>query len=120
MSSFKVLYRYVELLAKETVKWFENDYNDLRDGKNGHTQHPEVVTHEHVVKRAIESANQVNQDKSHKDRKCYYAWFAGDGVYKNQHMKAVVKRSFYGKLRVTTAYFTSRINPAEVELWPTK
>ena len=101
----------------DEVVWFEEDYNAVRDGKKDHTGHSEVVTHLEMVKQSIEIPDEVRQDKDYKNRKCYYAWFSGGLDYPMNHMKTVIERTWYGKLRVVTAYFTRYINGKEVTLW---
>lgn len=118
MSLWEVLHTFVEGMASKMVVWYRKDFESIRDGADGkHTGHPELDTHFHVIKRAIETPNEVRQDKNYPDRKCYYAWFTGDNVYKNMHMKAVLGRTFWGKLTVVTAYFTAGLSPQEQTIW---
>ena len=119
MSLREIFYIFTEGRNKRKVVWFKSDYEIIRDGHGeSHTaSHPEVETHFEVVKKAIEATDAVKQDTAYKNRKCYYTWFTGDGTYKNQHMKVVLKERFYGKLIVITAYFTPRFKEGEITIW---
>lgn len=89
----------------------------MRDGKKNHTGHLEIETHFKTVREAIENPNEVRQDRNEDKRKCYYAWFSGDKDYSNQHMKVVLEHTWYGKIRVLTAYFTAFFPEGEETIW---
>lgn len=112
-----MLYRFVEGMGKKPVVWYEHDYLSVKDGLNGHTGHPEVESHLHIIKSAIENPNEVRQDVDCDSNKCYYSWFAGDHEYPNNHMKVVLGRNFFGKIVVVTAYFTSYFKKGEKTIW---
>ena len=114
MSSWKVLYSFIEGMKKEKVVWFEDNYNAVLNGTDGHHQHSEVKTHLDTVRRAIELPDQVNKGPR---SRCYYAWFAGDRNYPNCHMKVVIRRMIYGKLKVVTAYFAKGFGTGETIIW---
>ena len=120
MYSWKVAHSFKEGMSGDTVVWFQEDFEAVRDGKKGHNAHPEVVSHLHIVKQTIEHPDEVRQDRGHTNRQCFYSRFSGDSVYKNQHMKVVIEQTWYGKLRVLTAYFTQNINSGEETIWTKK
>ena len=121
MSLREIFCTFIEGRSKREVVWYKSDYEAVKDGGNKqHTSHPEVGTHFEVIKKAIESPDEVKQDTAYSNRKCYYAWFSGDGTYQNQHMKVVLKERFYGKVIVITAYFTPRFKEGEKTIWSKK
>jgi hypothetical protein len=117
MTLWGVFKRYIEGMKKEDVIWYMDNYEALKNGSNEHNCHPEVETHEHIVKQAVEDPNQVNQDKGGGDRLCYYAWYTGGKDYPNSHMKVVIKRTFLGNLKIVTAYFLTSFGKSEKVIW---
>jgi len=117
MLSWEILHRFTEGMHKESVVWFKEDFYAVLKGKKDHNQHLEVESHFDIVKQAIEEPNEVRQDKDYSNRKCYYAWFSGGRDFPNQHMKVVLEHTWYGKIRVLTAYFTSGLNSGEKTIW---
>jgi hypothetical protein len=107
-------------MAQAKVVWYEDNYLAVRDGTDGHHAHKEVETHLHIVKQAIEDPNQVNKKVNKRGKgkgNCYYAWFSGGNAYPNHHMKAVVRKTIFGKLKVVTAYFTLSFSQGETMIW---
>lgn len=117
MLSWKVLHRFIEGMNQEPVVWFEEDYSAAKNGEKHHSGHPEIGTHFDVIKEAIENPDEVRQDRNEDKRKCYYARFAGDKTYTNQYMKVVLEHTWYGKIRVLTAYFTAHFPLGEETIW---
>lgn len=113
----KVLYSYIEGMKGEKVIWYEDNYNDVKNGKNGHHQHPEVETHLNVVKQAIEHPNEVKRRQTDDSGLFYYAWYTGGKDYPNHHMKAVIRRTVFGRLKVVTAYFVLSFSQSEENIW---
>lgn len=117
MNPWRVAHNFTEGMDNEPVVWFEKDYVAARDGEDGHTGHSEIETHLHVIKQAIENPNEVRQDKDYPKRKCYYSWFSGGRGFPNHHMKVVLESTWYGKIRVVTAYFTLDLDTREQTIW---
>ena len=117
MGIWDVFQKYVEGMNKDDVIWYQNDYDAVKNG-NKHHAHPEVVSHLGVIRKAIETPNEVRQDKDSSNKRCYYAWFSGDKTYPNNHMKVVIALTWYGKLKVVTAYFTNHLSSNEQTIWP--
>ena len=117
MNIWEVLHTFKEVMKGEKVLWFKKDFENVRDGINHSSGHPEVETHIDVIKKAIENSDEVRIDRDNQKRKCYYAWFSGDRDYPNSHMKAVIEETWYGKLTVVTAYFTQRLVANEQTIW---
>ncbi len=118
MLSWKKRHTFTEGMEGREVVWFEEDYVAVRDGQKGHTGHLEVETYFDVIIKAVEKPNEVRSGK--KDRNCYYAWFSGDGIYQNQHMKVVIEQTWYGVYKVVTAFFTPNFGAGEQTIWPPK
>ena len=116
---WKIFRVFIEKLSKQKVYFYQRNYEALRDGTGKHSiKHPEVATHIHIIQKALEDPFQVNQDKSEKKHRCYYATFEADPVYHGKFMKVVVGRDFYGRLELITAYARSSIQANELKLWP--
>lgn len=111
MTLSKVLHYFIEIMKKDRVVWYEKGYNEVK------ADHPEVETHFGVVKKAIEDSHFVKSDVDHAHRNNYYAPFSGGREYPNNHMKVVIEKGFFGKLRVITAYFVDHFKQDEVVVW---
>jgi len=119
MKSWKILHTFIEGMAHAPVDWYEEDYVAVRDGQKGHSGHLEIESQFAIVKKAIENPDFVNQDKGYKNRKCYYA-ASGSIDFPNQFMKVVIEHTWYGKIKVVTAYFTENFSNSEKNIWNKK
>ena len=96
---------------------YEEDYKFIKNGKNHSVAHPEIETHLHIVKKAIENPTEVRQDKNNINRKCFYFWFNGDNIYNNIYMKVVlVEHKYRARMYVINAYFENKVSSKEKKL----
>ncbi|MDB5239286.1 MAG: hypothetical protein JWO00_621 [Candidatus Parcubacteria bacterium] len=111
MTLSQILHSFTEGMKKRLVIWLKIGYEEVRD------DHPEVETHFEVVKTAIEDPHFVKLDKDYGDRNNYYAPFSGGRDYPNHHMKVVIEKGWFGKLRVITAFFVDHFKTGETIIW---
>ncbi|HEC32942.1 MAG TPA: hypothetical protein ENI63_01625 [Candidatus Kaiserbacteria bacterium] len=103
MTLNRIFKKFIEGWRNKLVSWYRRAYKEVE------IDHPEVTSHFKELTVAVERPFCVYEDLKRSDRYCYYNVFSGDHKYPNMHMKVVIEESYFGKLRVITAYFDSNI-----------
>lgn len=118
LQPWRTIYRtFTEGWNKMPAYLYEDTFEEIMEGRDVHTPHPELKSHFNCLEKAVEDPDVVKQDVDVENNKCYYAISAGDGLYKGKNMKVVLGKNICGQIEVITAYFMVGFKYGERTLW---
>ena len=109
--------RYTEPVENTAVILTQESLDAIITGFGHSEPRPHIEKYLPTIKIAIEQPMFVKQSIGRSNRHCHYACYVGDYAHRNQHMKVVLEKKWYGKMEVVTAFFTPDINSKEKEIW---